>query len=334
MVEIQTQVALAPHTTIGVGGPAAEFVIVKSEAELISALDYVGPVLLLGGGSNLLISDSGFSGRVIKIETTGISDQNGIVDVAAGENWDDFVSWGVSTGYGELAPLTGIPGTVGATPIQNVGAYGTEVSELIESVKVYDREQSETKYLSRSECKFNYRNSIFKEVPDRFVVLRVQFKLAKTNQIPVKYDELATELNVSVGAGSDAELVLQAVRELRASKGMLLNPTDRDTYSVGSFFLNPRVTVAQYEQLPKEVPAWPQPDGSWKVSAAWLISQAGFERGYRLENAAISSKHTLAICNLGNATFDQITNLADLIRRKVSAKFGLVMQIEPTLIQP
>lgn len=332
MVEIQTQVALAPHTTIGVGGPAAEFVIVKSEAELISALDYVGPVLLLGGGSNLLISDSGFSGRVIKIETTGINDQNGIVDVAAGENWDDFVSWGVSTSYGELAPLTGIPGTVGATPIQNVGAYGTEVSELIESVKVYDREQSETKYLSRSECNFNYRNSIFKEVPNRFIVLSVQFKLAKTNQIPVKYDELATKLNVSVGAGSDAKLVMQAVRELRASKGMLLNPTDRDTYSVGSFFLNPRVTAAQFEQLPKEVPAWQEPDGSWKVSAAWLISQSGFERGYRLENAAISSKHTLAICNLGNAKFSQIMDLANLIRSKVQQEFGLTLQIEPKTI--
>lgn len=332
MVEIQTQVTLAPHTTIGVGGPAAEFVIVKSEAELISALDYVGPVLLLGGGSNLLISDSGFSGRVIKIETTGINDQNGIVDVAAGENWDDFVSWGVSTSYGELAPLTGIPGTVGATPIQNVGAYGTEVSELIESVKVYDREQSETKYLSRSECNFNYRNSIFKEVPDRFVVLSVQFKLAKTNQIPVKYDELATKLNVSVGDGSDAKLVMQAVSELRASKGMLLNPTDRDTYSVGSFFLNPRVTAAQFEQLPKEVPAWSQPDGSWKVSAAWLISQSGFERGYRLENAAISSKHTLAICNLGNAKFSQIMDLANLIRSKVQQEFGLTLQIEPKTI--
>jgi UDP-N-acetylmuramate dehydrogenase len=332
MVEIQTQVPLAPHTTIGVGGPAAEFVIVKTEIELISALDYLGPVLLLGGGSNLLISDSGFAGRVIKIETTGISDQSGIVDVAAGENWDDFVSWGVATGYGELAPLTGIPGTVGATPIQNVGAYGTEVSELIDTVKVYDRELSREVYLSKSECNFSYRDSIFKEVPDRFVVLSVQFKLTKTDQIPIKYDELATKLNVSVGDGAAAKLVMQAVRELRASKGMVLNPTDRDTYSVGSFFLNPRVSAAQYEQLPREVPAWQQPDGSWKISAAWLISQSGFERGYRSENAAISTKHTLAICNLGNATFDQIMDLANLIRSKVQQEFGLILQIEPKTI--
>lgn len=332
MVEIQTQVALAPYTTIGVGGPAAEFVIVKSEAELISALYFVGPILLLGGGSNLLISDSGFSGRVIKIESTGINDRNGIVEVAAGENWDDFVSWGVAAGYGQLAPLTGIPGTVGATPIQNVGAYGTEVSELIYTVKVYDREKSEIKYLLNTECKFSYRNSKFKELPNRFVVLSVQFKLTKTNQIPVKYDELAAKLNVSVGDDSDAILVLQAVRELRASKGMLLNPTDRDTYSVGSFFLNPRVSATQYEKLPKEVPAWQQPDGSWKVSAAWLISQSGFERGYRLENAAISSKHTLAICNLGNAKFNQIMDLANLIRSKVEQEFGLILQIEPKII--
>lgn len=332
MVEIQTQVPLAPFTTIRVGGPATEFVIARSEDEIIAALDFVGPILLLGGGSNLLIADHGFAGRVIKIETSGIRQTADSVQVAAGENWDDFVSWGVTNGYGELAPLTGIPGTVGATPIQNVGAYGTEVSELISSVKVYDREQREVKQLSNDECKFSYRNSIFKEFPNRFVVLTVQFKLAKTNQIPVKYDELANKLEVSVGDSADHAKIMQAVRQLRASKGMLLDATDRDTYSVGSFFLNPRVTATEHSQLPTDTPAWQQPDGSWKVSAAWLISQAGFNRGDKLGNAAISTKHTLAICNLDNASSSEILMLADEVKYKVKAKFNISLQIEPTLI--
>lgn len=332
MVEIQTQVPLAPFTTLRVGGPATEFVIARSEDEIIAALDYAGPILLLGGGSNLLIADHGFAGRAIKIETSGIRQTADSVEVAAGENWDDFVSWGVANGYGELAPLTGIPGTVGATPIQNVGAYGTEVSELISSVKVYDREQRKVKQLSNDECKFSYRNSIFKEMPNRFVVLTVQFKLAKATQIPVKYDELANKLEVTVGDSVDQMEIMQVVRQLRASKGMLLDATDRDTYSVGSFFLNPRVTATEYAQLPTDTPAWQQPDGSWKVSAAWLISQAGFNRGDKLGNAAISTKHTLAICNLDNASSSEILMLADEVKHKVKAKFNISLQIEPTLI--
>lgn len=332
MVEIQTQVPLAPFTTIRVGGPATEFVIVRSEDEIIAALDYVGPILLLGGGSNLLIADHGFAGRVIKIETSGIRQIADSVEVAAGENWDDFVSWGVTNGYGELAPLTGIPGTVGATPIQNVGAYGTEVSELISSVKVYDREQRKVKQLSNDECKFSYRNSIFKEIPNRFVVLTVQFKLDKTIQIPVKYDELANKLEVTVGESAGQVEIMQAVRQMRASKGMLLDATDRDTYSVGSFFLNPRVTATEHAQLPIETPAWQQPDGSWKVSAAWLISQSGFNRGYAIGDAAISTKHTLALCNLGSASATELLALADEIKVRVWEKFKIELQLEPQMV--
>lgn len=332
MVEIKTQVLLAPYTSIGVGGQANEFVVAKSENEIIEALQFQGEILILGGGSNLLISDQGFNGRVIQIATVGTKHVEDGVEVAAGENWDEFVTWGINNGYGQLAPLTGIPGTVGATPIQNVGAYGTEVAELIKEVIVFDRLTKTIDTLSCKDCKFSYRHSIFKTEPNRFVVLRVLFGLVKTNQIHVTYDELANTLNIPVGGMADAKDVFSAVRSLRASKGMLLDSKDRDTYSVGSFFLNPRVSHEQKLELPEEIPSWQQQDGSWKVSAAWLINEAGFRRGYRIGDAAISSKHTLAICNLGSATATQVIELATEIRNKVAARFGIELQIEPFLI--
>lgn len=332
MIEIRTQVPLAPHTTIGVGGNANEFVIAHSDQEIIEGLNYSGPILLLGGGSNLLISDAGFAGRVIQIKSTGLSQSNNLVTVAAGENWDDFVNWAIANGYGNLAPLTGIPGTVGATPIQNVGAYGTEVKELIHSVTVFDREVKDLIELSNLDCDFSYRNSIFKKSPNKYVVLKVTFTLEKTNQVLVSYDELAAALNIEVGSTADASAVRDAVRKLRAGKGMILNPLDRDTYSVGSFFLNPRVDANLKNNLPEDVPAWKQQDGSWKISAAWLISQAGFTRGYAKGEAAISTKHTLALCNLGSASSAQILMLAEEIKNKVESQFGIRLQIEPTTV--
>lgn len=332
MLEIQTQIPLAQHTTLQIGGQAAEFVAATSESEIISALDCVSPILILGGGSNLLISDSGFAGRVIQINTLGKKISDDFIEVAAGENWDEFVNWGLAQGFGQLAPLTGIPGTVGATPIQNVGAYGTEVSELIHSVEAFDRSSKSKVILSNQDCKFSYRNSIFKEEKNSYIVLNVRFNLVKTNQMLVKYDELAKKLECEIGKLIGANLVLQAVRELRASKGMLLDWADRDTYSVGSFFLNPRISTNQKAQLPTNAPAWEQADGSWKISAAWLISEVGFQRGYQLGDAAISTKHTLALCNLGNATSDQILKLATLIEEKVSNQFGIQLLKEPTYI--
>lgn len=333
MINVRTQVPLAPFTSIGVGGNATEFVEIESEHDIFEALDYSGEILILGGGSNLLISDHGFSGRVIHIATSGINHVAGAVEVAAGESWDEFVAWGLNNGYGQLAPLTGIPGTVGATPIQNVGAYGTEVSDLINQVTVFDRLTKTIRTISCNDCRFSYRNSVFKTEPNRFVVLKVLFGLAKTNKIPVTYDELARKLQISVGEMADAQDVYSAVRLLRASKGMLIDKQDRDTYSVGSFFLNPRIAAEQRINLPKEIPAWQQQDGSWKVSAAWLINEAGFNRGYRKGDAAISSKHTLAICNLGSASSEQIIDLANEIRSGVSTKFGIELQIEPILIK-
>lgn len=332
MIEVQTQVKLAQYTSLKIGGPAAEFVSVKTEEDLISSLNCSVPILILGAGSNLLISDSGFPGRVIRVETTGKKLVNNLLSVDAGENWDDFVLWAVNNGYGSFAPLTGIPGTVGATPIQNVGAYGTEVSELIDTVAVFDRLTREKLSLNNSQCRFNYRNSLFKQEPERFVVLQVLFKALKIEQIAVKYDELAVKLGVNVGDFVDAKNVLTAVREIRASKGMLLDETDSDTYSVGSFFLNPRVSDDIKSELPSEAPAWAQQDGSWKVSAAWLIANSGFVPGYHLGDASISTKHMLALCNRGSATAREIMQLAQEVRQKVKTRFGIELEFEPKII--
>jgi UDP-N-acetylmuramate dehydrogenase len=332
MLNVQQGVPLAPHTTMHVGGPAAEFVVASSIEEIVAALDFDDQILILGGGSNLLISDSGFAGRVIKIATTGKELAGEFVEVAAGENWDEFVTWALAAGFGALAPLTGIPGTVGATPIQNVGAYGSEVSELIDSVFVYDRKTKQTRSLLNLDCKFSYRNSIFKQEPNRYVVLSVKFKLSKAEQVIVSYDELAKKLGIATGEFAGTIEVAKAVRELRASKGMLLDSADRDTYSVGSFFLNPRVSATQKATLLVDAPAWLQSDGSWKISAAWLIANSGFERGYKLGSAAISSKHTLAICNFDNATYVEIMQLAEKIKLAVAKKFNVSLQLEPTLV--
>lgn len=332
MVEVQTQVNLAEHTTLRIGGPAEEFVTAKTEVELISALNCSIPILILGAGSNLLIADTGFAGRVIHIQTTGKDLTDNQLNVAAGENWDEFVLWAVDNGFGFFAPLTGIPGTVGATPIQNVGAYGTEVSELIESVTVFDRLTKERLILTNNQCRFGYRNSLFKQEPERFVVLQVQFKPAKVEKIEVKYEELAKKLGVNVSDSVDARRVLTAVREIRASKGMLLDATDSDTYSVGSFFLNPRVSDDIKTELPSEVPAWQQQDGSWKISAAWLIANSGFVPGYRVGDASISSKHMLALCNRGKATAKEIMQLAQEVRLAVKSRFGIELEFEPTIL--
>ncbi|MFZ9840800.1 MAG: UDP-N-acetylmuramate dehydrogenase [Candidatus Nanopelagicales bacterium] len=332
MVEIQTHVSLAPFTTLKIGGKAVEFVVVRSDKELIEALEFSGPILLLGGGSNLLISDNGFNGRVVHINTHGIEQVSQGVKVAAGESWDKFVTWAVSNGYGQLAPLTGIPGTVGATPIQNVGAYGTEVSELISSVEVLNRDTKATTNFSNENCQFSYRSSIFKTSPGKYVVLSVTFQLDQTNEVKVKYDELAKKLGIEVNSSASAWDVFNAVRDLRSSKGMLLDETDRDTYSVGSFFLNPRITSEQRAQLPSDAPSWLQPDGMWKVSAAWLINQAGFNRGFEHGNAGLSTKHPLAIINRNNATAKEVISLAKLIQTRVLEDFGIKLELEPQII--
>jgi UDP-N-acetylmuramate dehydrogenase len=367
---------LAVYTTLGLGGPARDFIDAATEAELIDAVraaDEAGqPVLLIGGGSNLVISDAGFPGTVIHVNTRGLSAAagDGTVDVtvAAGEDWDDVVAATVADGLAGLEPLSGIPGRAGATPIQNVGAYGREVAEFITQVRVYDRQEHRVRTVQNEWCDFSYRTSLFKSGrpeslipwPDgvrgrtagagqpsaggqaRFVVLGVTFCLAKQAQsAPVRYAELAAELAVGLGEQAGTGEVRAAVLKIRARKGMVLSPSDPDTRSAGSFFTNPvlaagelaRVEAAAADHGAGEVPRYAAGDGLVKVPAAWLIEHAGFGKGYGAPGPArVSSKHTLALVNAGNATTADLLALAREIVDGVRARFGVTLTPEPILI--
>lgn len=330
---------LADLTTLRVGGPADEFVVAASEDELIAAVadaDAAGtPVLVLGGGSNLLVADSGFGGRVVAVRTTGIradSDACGgaVVRVAAGEGWDGLVLRAVEEGWLGAEALSGIPGLVGSTPIQNVGAYGQEVAQTIASVRCWDRQAGQVRTLFNRDCHFGYRTSRLKQEPDRYVVLEVvfQFRLGDLG-LPVAYAELARTLGVELGGRAPAHEVREAVLELRRGKGMVLDADDHDTWSAGSFFTNP---VLAPDAVPEGAPSWPQPDGSVKTSAAWLIEHAGFGRGHGNERAALSSKHPLALTNRGGATAADLVDLAVEVRDGVRVRFGITLVNEPVLV--
>ena len=330
---------LANHTTLRVGGPVADFVVATTEAELVAAVreaDEVGkPVLVLGGGSNLLVSDSGFDGRVVAVRTAGVGSDadacgGAVVRVAAGETWDDLVVRAVREGWVGVEALSGIPGLVGATPIQNVGAYGQEVSQTIASVRCWDRQAGEVRTLFHRDCRFGYRTSRLKQEPGRWVVLEVVFQLRLGDLgSPVAYAELAGRLGVDVGARVPLADVREAVLALRRRKGMVLDPADHDTWSAGPFFTNP---ILAADRVPEGAPAWPQPDGSVKTSAAWLIEHAGFERGHGNERAALSGKHTLALTNRGGATAADLVTLAREVRDGVRARFGIELVNEPVLV--
>jgi len=330
---------LANHTTLRVGGPVADFVVAASEAELIEAVrqaDASGkPVLVLGGGSNVLVTDSGFDGRVVAVRTSGVQSDadacgGAVVRVAAGEVWDDLVTRAVGQGWVGVEALAGIPGLVGATPIQNVGAYGQEVSETIASVRCWDRQAGEVRTLFNRDCRFGYRTSRLKQEPGRWVVLEVVFQLRLGDLgAPVAYAELARSLGVEPGARATLAGVRDSVLALRRAKGMVLDATDHDTWSAGSFFTNP---VLAPEDLPAGAPSWPQPDGRVKTSAAWLIEQAGFTRGHGNARAALSSKHSLALTNRGGATASDLVTLAREVRDGVRARFGIELVNEPVLV--
>jgi UDP-N-acetylmuramate dehydrogenase len=330
---------LANHTTLRVGGPVADFVTAASEAEVVEAVrDADGrgkPVLVLGGGSNVLVSDSGFDGRVVAVRTSGVqvdADACGgaVVRVAAGEVWDDLVSRAVAEGWVGVEALAGIPGLVGATPIQNVGAYGQEVSQTIASVRCWDRQAGEVRTLFHRDCRFGYRTSRLKQEPDRWVVLEVVLQLRLGDLgAPVAYAELARSLAVEPGDRAPLGEVREAVLALRAGKGMVLDAADHDTWSAGSFFTNP---VLRDADVPDGAPAWPQPDGSVKTSAAWLIERAGFERGHGNERVALSTKHTLALTNRGGATATDMVTLAREVRDAVRSRFGIELVPEPVLV--
>jgi UDP-N-acetylmuramate dehydrogenase len=290
-----------------------------------------------------VISDEGFPGTVLLLRTRGVRlidrDARGaLVRVAAGEPWDDLVADTLERGMSGLEALSGIPGSAGATPIQNVGAYGQEVAHTIEAVHVYDRHEDEMRVLSLPECGFAYRSSIFKH-SDRWLVLDVDFRLAESAEsAPIRYAELARHLGVEVGERVSAARVRETVLKLRASKGMVLDPEDPDTRSVGSFFTNPVLSAEEWARVQDrlvdagEPPSWPAPNGTVKVPAAWLIEKAGFAKGYGGSTVAISSKHTLALTHRGGGTTTALLELAREIRDGVRDRFGVVLHPEPVLI--
>jgi UDP-N-acetylmuramate dehydrogenase len=336
--------ALADLTTLRLGGPARELVPAATEDDLVGAVraaDAAGtPLLLVAGGSNLVVGDDGFDGTVVHVATRGVAvDQDtcggAVVTVAAGEPWDPLVARAVSSGWVGLEALSGIPGSVGATPVQNVGAYGQEVSDTIASVRCWDRHEDRQRTFAAGECRFGYRSSRFKEEPGRHVVLAVTFQLRLgSRSAPVRYAELARTLGVEPGERAPLEQVREAVLALRGGKGMVLDDADPDTWSAGSFFTNPVLEDASV--LPADAPRWSQPDGRVKTSAAWLIEHAGFGKGHGLDRGrgtvALSTKHTLALTNRGGARTDELLGLAAEIQRGVHERFGVWLVNEPTLV--
>ena len=335
-----SETPLSGFTTLRTGGPAGRVVVAETDAALIdaiSAADAAGePVTILGGGSNVVVADDGLPGTVVLVRTRGIEVSvdacaGAWVTVAAGETWDDFVARAVAEEWSGVEALSGIPGLTGATPIQNVGAYGQEVADTIARVTAYDRVAGRTEVIAAGDCGFAYRTSRFKADPGRHVILSVTFQVPLGSlSAPIAYAELAQRLGVAVGERAPARDVRDAVLELRRGKGMVLDPADHDTWSVGSFFTNPVVASGD---VPEGAPAWPQPDGSVKTSAAWLVEQAGFPRGYPEGGAArLSTKHTLAITNRGSASTADVLALAREIRTGVRERFGIELVAEPVLL--
>lgn len=330
------QVSLADYTTMRIGGPAT-LVRAESTDALVDAVRECDraeqPVLLIGGGSNLVISDAGFDGRAVLIGNRGtevLEDGDDVLlEVQAGEDWDALVARTVAEGWAGIECLSGIPGLVGATPVQNVGAYGAETADVLTAVDVWDRTTGVRRTLTVAECRFGYRSSIFK-YSDDYVVLSVRLRLHRSAQsAPIRYAELARALGVEVGARAALADARQAVLELRRSKGMVLDPLDHDTWSAGSFFTNP---IVAGDVVPDGAPAYDAGQGLVKTSAAWLIEHAGFGKGYGNDRAALSGKHTLALTNRGGAGTQDILALAREIRDGVLTRFGIELHPEPLLI--
>lgn len=332
---------LADHTTLHVGGPARRFVTATSQEELIREVreaDSRGePVLLLGGGSNLLVSDEGFDGTVIRVATRGVTAEvsscgGAMVRVQAGENWDEFVGFAVARGWVGVETLSGIPGSVGATPIQNVGAYGADVAATISTVRTWDRQLGQVKTFPAIDCGFGYRSSLFKRNPGRWLILDVSFQFALGDlSSPIAYPELARALSVAVGERAGTAKVRDAVLAIRRSKGMVLDESDHDTWSGGSFFTNPLLTSEEADALPPEAPRFPA-EGRTKTSAAWLIQHAGFSKGYGNHRASLSTKHVLALTNRGQASATDLVALAREVRDGVADRFGISLEPEVNIL--
>ena len=351
-MDILSNIPLAPFTTLGIGGPARWLVEVTSEEEIVEAVDWArqhsAPLFVLGGGSNLLVSDAGFKGLVNRIGQRGISvsdaEPRRIYQCAAGEPWENCVQRTLIDNCSGLECLTGIPGTVGGTPVQNVGAYGQEVSSVIHCVRAYDLHDRAFVELSAAECDFSYRRSRFNSTDrGRFIVTRVDFQLNPTGEPTLQYPDLVRELESTLPAGKRPSLAdtAAAVRRIRRSKGMLIVEGDPESRSAGSFFKNPIITEKHFQRIaaqtptpPSKYPADPGPNGepSVKIPAAWLIEQAGFSKGYTLGTAAISPRHTLALINKSSATAADIVALAEQIAAAVEARFGIHLEMEPVQV--
>jgi UDP-N-acetylmuramate dehydrogenase len=331
---------LSAYTTLRLGGPAGTVTTAVHTDEAVetvrSATAAGRRLLVLAGGSNVVVGDDGFDGEVLLLRTRGIEvtgeDASGVlVRVAAGESWDDFVSYAVTSGWSGVECLSGIPGAAGSTPIQNVGAYGQEVAHTIEAVHAYDRQADEVRVMTPAECRFGYRTSVFKH-DDRYLVTAVDFRLARSGEsAPIRYAELARSLGAEAGDRVPLHQAREIVLKLRAGKGMVLDPEDRDTWSVGSFFTNPVVDAAFFATL-GEMPHWPGADGTVKIPAAWLIEHAGFPKGFAGDGVAISGKHTLALTNRGTGTTAALLDLARTIRDGVRSRFGVELHPEPVLV--
>jgi UDP-N-acetylmuramate dehydrogenase len=335
-VQVRRDVRLADLTTLAVGGPIERLLEVTDAVELVAAVrdadEADRPLLLLGGGSNVVAPDEGWPGDVVAVRSRGVERTGGDLTVQAGEPWDDLVAYTVEHGLAGMEALSGIPGSTGATPIQNVGAYGQEVAQTITAVQVYDRAEKVERRLLPAECGFDYRDSRLKREPGRFVVLEVTFALHPGSRSrPVGYAELARTLGVEVGETAPLADVRDAVLELRRGKGMVWDPADPDSRSAGSFFTNPIVPAARAVE---GCPSWPAGDGQVKLSAAWLVQHAGFGRGTRQGNVGTSSRHSLALTTEPGATAAELLQFADRVIEAVRDQFGVTLVPEPTAVRP
>jgi UDP-N-acetylmuramate dehydrogenase len=331
---------LADLTTLRLGGPAGRVVEARTVDELVDVVRSADaarePVLIVGGGSNLVVSDAGWDGVVVLVRCAAVDVRDAprevVVVAEAGAGWDALVAQSVDNGWSGLAAMSGIPGLTGATPVQNVGAYGSEVSDVITELRVLDRQTGRIEQWSPQRCGFGFRTSAFKHT-DRYVVLDVAFRLPRSESAPpVRYLEVARRLGIEPDGTADSRAVREVVLDLRRSKGMVLDRDDHDTWSVGSFFVNPFVAP---ELVPDGCPHW-LVDGQLKLSAAWLIEHAGFGRGYGLDRGrgtvAVSTKHTLALTNRGGATTAELLALAAEIRDGVEAAYGIRLRPEAHLV--
>jgi UDP-N-acetylmuramate dehydrogenase len=345
---IREDVPLAPLTTLGVGGAARYFTEARTEADVLEAIDFARPrglpLFVLGGGSNVLVADSGFAGLVLKIGIADVLRRSGpdgsvTFTAGAGYEWDALVQQTVDAGCAGLECLSGIPGTVGATPVQNVGAYGQEVSQTIQEVRVLELRSREIKTFSNADCRFGYRCSVFNTAArGRYVILQTSFALPQNGSPSLRYPDLQRYF-AGCSNGPTLSEVRTAVRAIRHRKAMLLVPGEEDARSAGSFFKNPVVPQAVFEELAArlvskglQLPSYPAGDGFRKLPAAWLVEHAGFAKGYAKGAAGISRKHALAIVNRGGATAAEIIALRDEIQSGVRQHFGITLEPEPVLV--